>query len=157
MIGLQAGTTVLRVGAVSLNYIAQVLPLVVVRDRHASNFDASLTSAGLEQLPRRAFAVGIAPFGLELSTPAARRVSGFLMSAGGGLIFSRAFPDVTGRRTNFTLEAGGGLRIRTARGQWTQIGYKYHHMSNAGTAFANPGLDGNLVYAGYQWTARLPR
>ena len=157
MLGLQAGTTVLRMGGVTLNYVAQLLPVVMVSDRYARNFDTALDGAGLDRLPRRAYAVGVAPFGLELSTPAARRVSGYLMSAGGGLIFSRAFPDVTGRRTNFTLEAGGGLRIRTMRGQWTQVGYKYHHMSNAGTAFANPGLDGNLVYAGYQWTARLPR
>ncbi|MCC7054441.1 MAG: acyloxyacyl hydrolase [Gemmatimonadaceae bacterium] len=157
MLGLQAGTTVLRMGRVSINYIAQLLPLVVVSDRQAARFDADLDEAGLPRLPRRAYAFGVAPFGLELSTPAGRRVSAFLTSAGGGLIFSRAFPDVTGRRTNFTLEAGGGVRIRTGRDQWTQLGYKYHHLSNAGTAFANPGLDGNLVYAGYQWTARLPR
>lgn len=157
MLGLQAGTTVLRMGGVSLNYIAQLLPFVMINDRDASRFDAALDSAKLARIPAHAYAVGIAPFGLELSTSPRHRVSGFLQSAGGGLIFSRPFPDVTGRRTNFTLEAGFGLRIRTVRGQWTQLGYKYHHISNAGTAFANPGLDGNLVYAGYQWTARLPR
>lgn len=157
MVGLQAGTTVLRMGGVQMNYIAQALPLVVVIDRDADRFDAALESAGLARIPARAYAVGVAPFGLELSTSPRHRVSGYLASAGGGLLFTRPFPDVTGRRTNFTLEAGFGLRIRTARGQWTQLGYKYHHISNAGTAFANPGLDGNLVYAGYQWTARLPR
>ena len=64
---------------------------------------------------------------------------------------------MTGRRTNFTLEAGGGVRVRIGAAQWAQLGYKYHHISNAGTAFANPGLDGNVLYAGYQWSVRLPQ
>ncbi len=157
LLGLQAGTTILRVGAVQVNYVAQLLPLLVVHDRTAAAYDSLVKELAVAPLPRRAWAVGIAPFGLELATPASRRVSAYLSSAGGALIFSRAYPDVTGRRTNFTLEAGGGIRLRTRASQWAQLGYKYHHLSNAGTAFANPGLDANLFYAGYQWTARLPR
>lgn len=157
LVGFQAGTRVLRLGGVSVNYIAQVLPFVVIGDRFASQFDSVLDANKLARLPRRAYAVGVSPFGLEITTPSARRVSGYLMTAGGGLVFTRAYPDVTGRRTNFTLEAGGGARIRTTRAQWIQVGYKYHHMSNAGTAFANPGLDANLFFAGYQWATRLPR
>ena len=157
LLGVQAGTTILRLGAVRVNYIAQLLPLLVVSDRTAAGYDSLLRTVNAAPLPRRAWAVGIAPFGLELVTPASRRVSLFLASAGGAMLFSRAYPDVTGRRTNFTLEAGGGVRVRTTTSQWVQLGYKYHHLSNAGTAFANPGLDANLFYAGYQWTARLPR
>ena len=55
------------------------------------------------------------------------------------------------------LGAGGGVRVRVGASQWAQLGYKYHHISNAGTAFANPGLDGNVLYAGYQWSVRLPQ
>jgi len=157
ILGLQAGTTVLRLGAVRLNYIAQLLPIVRITDRKAAAFDSFLDAAGISRIPGRTYAVGLAPFGLEVTTPAEQRVSAFLSSAGGGLLFTRSFPDVTGRRTNFTLEAGGGFRVRVGQSQWAQLGYKYHHMSNAGTAFANPGLDGNLLYAGYQWAAQLPR
>lgn len=157
MVGVQAGTPVLRLGGIQINYLAQLMPFVVVNDRFARDFDAVLDSARLKRLPRRAYAVGLAPFGLEVATPSQRRVSGFLQSSGGGLIFFREFPDVTGRRLNFTLEAGGGIRLRVGSTQWAQLGYRYHHMSNAGTALANPGLDGNLVYAGYLWTAQLPR
>jgi Lipid A 3-O-deacylase (PagL) len=157
LVGLQAGTTVLRLGSISVNYIAQVLPFVMIGDRFASQYDSLLDANRLARLPRRAYAFGVSPFGLEVTTPAARRMSGYLMTAGGGLLFTRAYPDVTGRRTNFTLEVGGGLRVRTRQAQWIQAGYKYHHLSNAGTAFANPGLDANLFYAGYQWAARLPR
>ena len=157
IIGLQAGTTVLRLGPVRLSYVAQVLPMVRITDRKARDFDAYLDAAGIARIPGRAYAVGLVPFGLEVTSPSERRVSAFLSSAGGGLLFTSSYPDVTGRRTNFTLEAGGGFRVRFGHSQWAQLGYKYHHMSNAGTAFANPGLDGNLFYAGYQRAAKLPR
>jgi hypothetical protein len=157
MLALQAGTPVLRLGAVRVSYVAQLLPVFVVRDRGAAAFNPTLQASGIATLPTYSYAVGIAPFGLEFSSPMTRRVSAFLQSAGGGLVFSRVFPDVTGRRTNFTLEAGGGVRVRLGAARWAHVGYKYHHISNAGTAFANPGLDGNVVYAGYQWTARLPK
>jgi hypothetical protein len=157
MVGVQAGTPLLRVGGMQINYLAQLIPFVVVNDRFAGDYDAVLDSARLQRLPRRAYAVGLSPFGLEATTPPRRRLSAFLQSSGGALLFFRDFPDVTGRRLNFTLEAGGGIRFRLRPTQWAQLGYRYHHMSNAGTALANPGLDGNLLYAGYLWTARLPR
>ncbi len=157
VVGLQAGTPVLRLGPVRVSYIAQLLPLFIVSDRDAPAYNSFLDASGMPRLPQRAYAFGVSPFGLEIASPAARRVSVFASSAGGGLIFSHSFPDVTGRRTNFTLEAGGGLRVRVGSSHWAQLGYKYHHISNAGTAFANPGLDGNLLYAGYQWSVGLPQ
>lgn len=157
MLGLQAGTPILRLGPLRVNYFAQLLPVFVIMDREASAYDPYLDASGIARLPARSYAVGFSPFGLEVVAPLWRRAAVFAASSGGGLIFTRKFPDVTGRRTNFTLEAGGGVRIRVGTTQWVQLGYKYHHISNAGTAFANPGLDGNILYAGYQWAVRLPQ
>ncbi len=157
LLALQANTTLLRVGALRLNYVVQLLPIVRVTDRWAADFNEFVDAVGIPRIPGRSYAAGIAPFGIEVTSPDEQRVSAFLSSAAGGLLFTQAFPDVTGRLLNFTLEAGGGFRIRVGRSQWAQRGYKYHHLSNAGSGFANPGLDGNLFYAGYQWAARLPR
>lgn len=157
LVGLQAGTPILRLGPVRVNYIAQVIPLFVIIDGGAPAYDAYLDAGRLARLPKRSYAVGFSPFGVEAVAPLWRRVAVFAASSGGGLFFTRQFPDVTGRRTNFTLEAGGGVRVRIGATHWAQLGYKYHHISNAGTAFANPGLDGNIFYAGYQWAVRLPR
>ena len=157
MVGLQAGTPVLRLGQMRISYIAQLLPLLIISDRAAPEYNPYLDANGIPRLAQRSYAVGVSPFGLEIASPANLRVSVFAATAGGGLVFTKPFPDVTGRRTNFTLEAGGGLRVRIGAAQWAQVGYKYHHISNAGTAFANPGLDGNLLYAGYQWSVRLPQ
>ena len=157
MVGIQAGTPVLRLGVIRVSYLAQLLPLFIVSDRAAPAFNPYLDVNGIPRLAQRSYAVGVSPFGLEIASPANRRVSVFAAMAGGGLVFTHPFPDVTGRRTNFTLEAGGGVRVRIGAAQWAQFGYKYHHISNAGTAFANPGLDGNVLYAGYQWSVRLPQ
>lgn len=157
MLGIQAGTPVLRLGGMRVSYLAQVMPLVVISDRAAPEFNPYLDANGIPRLAQRSYAVGVSPFGLEIASPANLRVSVFAATAGGGLVFTHPFPDVTGRRTNFTLEAGGGVRVRIGAAQWAQLGYKYHHISNAGTAFANPGLDGNVLYAGYQWSVRLPQ
>ena len=157
LLGVQAGTPILRLGALRVNYFAQVVPLFMIVDRAAPAFDPYLDANGIARLPERSYAVGLSPFGIEVVAPLWRRASVFGATSGGGLIFTRRFPDVTGRRTNFTLEAGGGVRVRVNATHWAQLGYKYHHISNAGTAFANPGLDGNIFYAGYQWAVRLPR
>jgi hypothetical protein len=157
MVGIQAGTPVLRLGVIRVSYLAQLLPLFIVSDRAAPAFNPYLDANGIPRLAQRSYAVGVSPFGLEIASPANLRVSVFAATAGGGLVFTHPFPDVTGRRTNFTLEAGGGVRVRIGAAQWAQLGYKYHHISNAGTAFANPGLDGNVLYAGYQWSVRLPQ
>ncbi len=157
LIGVQGGTPILRLGAVRVNYFAQVIPFFVIIDRAAPAYNPYLDANGIARLPERAYAFGLSPFGLEVVAPVWRRASVFAATSGGGLIFTRQFPDVTGRRTNFTLEAGGGVRVRVNATHWAQLGYKYHHISNAGTAFANPGLDGNIIYAGYQWAVRLPQ
>ena len=156
MLALHAGTPILRLGPIRVNYVAQVIPLFVIVDRAAPAYDPYLDANGIARLPERSYAFGLSPFGLEVVVPVWRRAAVFAASSGGALIFTHQFPDVTGRRTNFTLEAGGGVRVRISAAQWAQLGYKYHHISNAGTAFANPGLDGNIFYAGYQWAVRLP-
>jgi hypothetical protein len=36
------------------------------------------------------------------------------------------------------------------------LGYKFYHISNAGTASRNPGLDGHMLVVGLQRTPRYP-
>jgi hypothetical protein len=47
--------------------------------------------------------------------------------------------------------------VRVGGAHWVRAGYKYHHLSNAYTAPLNPGVDGHVLHAGYQWAVRLPR
>lgn len=165
-LGLEASTPVLRVGGIRLAYAAQFLPVVALSGQSApvgyyatgsSAASGGSANTGVVPGPYRTYAVGIVPFGLEMSSPDSRRLSVFGAIAAGGLLFQRPVPVPEANSINFTLEFGGGVRVRTAGGRWLQVGWKYHHLSNAYLARENPGVDAHVLYAGYEWSARLPR
>jgi len=142
--------------------MAQALPFVMIQGRAAPTnyvpgYGGGVTLSRLLHEPDRAYAVGLSPFGLELATPTTRRLALYGAAAAGGLIFTRPFPVPEGTRVNFTLEFGGGALLRVGRDRWVQLGYKFHHISNAYTARLNPALAANVFYAGYQWSVHLPR
>jgi len=154
-LGVEAVTTILRFGLFRLAYTAQLLPLVVIRG--TSLPDGYYPPPGAPATPSTAYAIGVSPFGLELGVLAAKRLDIYLAAAAGGLWFTRPFPVPEAAQINFTLEYGAGARLRTTSRQWLQLGYKYHHLSNAYTKILNPGLDGHVFYVGYQWEVQLPR
>jgi hypothetical protein len=157
-IGLQALTPVLQAGPVTVSYAAQFLPVVIIEGRDSpESYYGVVDREGRVPGPDAAYAIGVSPFGLELTVRPLKNIGIYGAAAAGGLIFRRPFPVPEATRMNFTLEYGGGLLIRTGHGHWIQAGYKYHHLSNAYTARENPGLDGHVFYAGYQVPIRLPR
>ncbi|MGI8509661.1 MAG: acyloxyacyl hydrolase [Gemmatimonadaceae bacterium] len=167
-LGLEALTPVLRLGRVQVSYGVQLLPLVRLTGQ--TEHTEVVYDSGIVALARRptirtrvvqehvsAYAAGLSPFGLQIAVPLGSAVSVYGATAAGGLIFDRPFPIPQARRVNFTLEFGGGVLVRVGHERWVRVGYKYHHLSNAYTAPENPGLDGNVLYAGYDWSVRLPR
>jgi hypothetical protein len=156
--GIQAVTPVRRLGSLRVAYVVQILPVVAISGRTPPlYYPGQLGPDGLLPGPSRAYAFGVSPFGIELASPQESRLSVFGAAAAGALFFSRPFPVPEAERVNFTLEFGGGVRMRTRVGQWVQLGYKFHHLSNAYLGQMNPGLDAHVFYAGYQWSARLLR
>lgn len=105
----------------------------------------------LEQTGRGpVFGFGASPLGLELFGPRVRAVRPYLAAAAGFLWFTRNTPEPEARRLNATFEGGAGLRIDRGERHALLLGWKFHHISNAWTAPYNPGLDGNVVYLGFQ-------
>lgn len=157
-VGVQALTSILRVRGVELSYAAQLLPIVRLQGRAAPvGYTGLASDVPLLRSPAVAYAIGLSPFGLELTSPRSARLSVFGATAAGGLLFSRPYPVPEAARLNFTLEYGGGVLVRAGDSRWLRVGYKYHHLSNAYTADENPGVDGNVWYAGLEWGLSLPR
>lgn len=154
-LGAEASTRVLAAGPIHVYYSAQVLPMVLIT--------GSTLPVGYYPPPggpapdETAYAFGVVPFGLEITTPVDRRVAIYAAGAGGIVFFTKPFPVPEADSRNFTVEYGGGVRVRTGKAQWVQVGYKFHHLSNAYTNLVNPGLDANVWYAGYKWGITLPR
>ena len=157
-LGIQAVTPVRRVGRGTLAYAVQILPVVLISGRTAPRYyPGGLAPDGLLPVPARVYAFGFSPLGFELATPQENRLSVFGAAAGGVLLFRRPFPVPEADRLNFTFELGVGARLRTRPNQWLQLGYKLHHRSNAYRADMNPGVDGHVFHAGYQWSTRFRR
>ena len=53
-------------------------------------------------------------------------------------------------RVNFTAELGAGVLIGRPGRLGIALGYKFYHISNAGMAQHNPGIDNHMLTIGLQ-------
>jgi hypothetical protein len=166
LVALRYRRVLLASARVALAYTADLIPVAVATDNSSENFpfqipdDISvIASAGVVRLAgghlrpgwreaNTAFGVGAAPVGVEVSVSIARRFAVTFGGTAGFLAFSKAVPFANARKLNATLDAGCGFEVALG-GSWRGIGgYKFHHLSNAGTAELNPGLNARVWYLG---------
>jgi hypothetical protein len=120
-----------------VRWVVDAVPMALVGDRH--------TSTG-----RRAYSYGIgaSPIGAQVNFVHYRHVEPFLTSGGGFLYFNHRMFGTT-QQFNFTAQLGGGVQLFTSsRRTAIDLGYKYHHISNANLANRNPGLDSHMLFVG---------
>ncbi len=98
--------------------------------------------------PGSAFGFGVAPLGVVRRFARDRRASPFVAVNGGALVFDRRVPTTKASRFNFTASAELGLRIGPPDESALTVSYRFHHISNAGTAGENPGLASHLITLG---------
>ena len=55
---------------------------------------------------------------------------------------------------NFQLIYGVGIRVAPSRGPGLIVEFRSHHISNAGTAGKNLGVNAATVLTGVQWVLR---
>jgi hypothetical protein len=99
---------------------------------------------------RRAYSYGVggSPIGAQVNFVHYRHVEPFLTSGGGFLYFNHRMFGTT-QQFNFTAQLGGGVQLFTSsRRTAIDLGYKYHHISNANLGNQNPGLDSHMLFVG---------
>jgi Lipid A 3-O-deacylase (PagL) len=101
-----------------------------------------------------AYGFGAAPLGMQLRFRPGRVLQPYVAGSGGMLWFQREIPIQRAAQMNFTADAGVGLLVGKPGHLGVMAGYKLHHISNAGTARLNPGMDNYMIYAGL---LRIPR
>ena len=148
-VGLQAQTTVLKVGGARLSYGVQFVPAMIVRGRTLPLYYYVSPEELDTFIDNTAYAFALSPFALELAVPVAGRVAIYGAAAGGMIFFNKPFPVPEAQSSNFTIEWGGGVLVRLGQKQWVQAGYKFHHLSNAYNSLVNPGLDAHMFYVGF--------
>ena len=76
------------------------------------------------------------------------------MAGEAGLLWTSLDIPELDRIFNFQLLYGLGVRQVTARGPGLIVELRNHHLSNAGTAGENLGLNAITILAGVQWVLR---
>jgi opacity protein-like surface antigen len=93
------------------------------------------------------YGAGGSPVGAQVNFVHFRRVEPFLTSGGGFLYFNHRMFGAT--QFNFTAQLGGGVQLFTSsRRTAIDLGYKYHHISNANLGNQNPGMDSHMLFIG---------
>lgn len=76
------------------------------------------------------------------------------VTLGGGILWTSLDTREIDRRFNFQILYGLGVRLLPQRGPGWIIEVRNHHISNAGTAGENFGINAATVMAGVQWVLR---
>jgi len=146
LLALRYGVVFAHTRDLSFQYTADVFPFAAVFQ--PENY--RITGIGRFR-GRTVTAFGAAPVGFKVTARRKHLVQPFV-DATGGMLRSRIpipadLPEAT--RWNFTFDFGGGIQLLNIRGKAFRIGYRFHHLSNAGRSAINPGLDSHIVYVGF--------
>lgn len=91
---------------------------------------------------------GFNPAGVTTRFRTASRFSPMVGVAVGGLWFDKHVPTSRSSQFNFTAMLEAGVRLGPPDVRGITVTYRFHHISNAGTAGENPGLASHVVSLG---------
>jgi len=148
-IGLRYGRVLKTSKTVAFEWTIDLVPVAAL-----SNPRPEVTSSGpgftVTSLVRQSvYGFGAAPIGWKFNFRRNRRVQPFGQATGGFLYFSRQAPVDDSSRFNFTFDFSGGVQIVNSNRRSFTIGYKYQHISNGFTGTFNPGVDVQMIFAGF--------
>jgi opacity protein-like surface antigen len=91
----------------------------------------------------------ISPVGFQWNFLPRRKTQPFFSGHGGYMYSTRAIPLDSAGSFNFTFDLGAGVELYRSKTRSIRAEYRYHHISNHGTATANPGIDNGLFQLTY--------
>ena len=136
--------------SVSVSYTATALPAAIL----LQPTEALYTYGPHASPPHAVYGFGIAPLGFTLDLFRIRRVHPFAETMEGLIASSEPIPEneLNASGLNFLFDLGGGIRWEIGSRQAALFGYRFLHISNAGTTNFNPGVDNNIFYIGYSFS-----
>ena len=96
------------------------------------------------------YAAGFSPLQLRYNFIANRRSVPYVEIGGAVLGSTEPIPENTSR-VNFLTHGGVGLQLLHHQSRTLQIGMRYQHISNAGIAEHNPGINSLYFFTGLSW------
>lgn len=148
-VGLRYGRVLAASKTVAFEWTIDAVPLALLSN---DRFTLVPTGSGgflVQKTRKNVYGAGLSPIGLKFFFRRQHRVQPFAASTGGFLYFGEDVPISGAKRFNFTFDFGGGIQIINSSRRAFTIGYKYQHISNGDRSPINPGVDVQLVYAGF--------
>ena len=149
--GLSYGYRCWTPGSVSISYTVAAMPAAILRVpteviyRLEPPYQQTVDAHWV-------YGFAVAPLGFTFEF-GRRRVHPFIETLGGVIASTEPIPenqpDASG--LNFLFDFGGGVRWDLGQRRAVALGYKFLHISNAGTTSFNPGVDNNVIYFGYSF------
>jgi len=93
----------------------------------------------------------MSPAGFQWNFLPRRKSQPFFVGHGGYMYSTRAIPLITAGSFNFTFDLGAGVEHYRSKSQSIRAEYRFHHISNHGTAYQNPGIDNGLFQITYSF------
>lgn len=141
------------IGQLGLGYNRKFLKLgnQLIKYRFTLNLFSKVTYPEFEPDRDRASlsGFGISPLGFRINFNQKQLLQPFIDTSGGMLVFNDPFPDMRGKKFNYTLGLGGGVEYLLNSNSSLSFGYKYYHISNGERGQVNPGIDSSFFYLAF--------
>lgn len=148
-IGLRYGRILAANQNLAFSWTIDAVPVAVLSTRRITLVPTGSGSFTVQRTRDHTYGAGLSPIGLKLNFRHSQTVQPFVAGSAGFLFFSKVVPQPGAARFNFTYDFGGGVQIVRDSGRAFTFGYKYQHISNGYRAPVNPGVDVQLLYAGF--------
>lgn len=148
-IGLRYGRVLAASKTVAFEWTIDAIPLSILSNNRSTFVPNGTGGFTVTQTRKSVYGWGAAPIGLKFNFRRNRRVQPFGQATGGFLYFNEQVPLAGAARFNFTFDFSGGVQIVNSNRRAFTIGYKYQHISNGYRANFNPGVDVQMIFAGF--------
>jgi hypothetical protein len=148
-IGLRYGRVLAANDNLAFSWTIDAVPVAVLSVNRFTIVPTGSGSFTVQRSRDHTYAAGLSPIGLKLNFRRSQTLQPFASGSGGFLYFSKNVPVAGAARFNFTFDFGGGVQIVKNSGRAITIGYKYQHISNGDRSPINPGVDVQMLYAGF--------
>jgi hypothetical protein len=153
LVGLQYGLLLTRNHIVALSYIPEITPVAFLAQPSIHGFAVRRSIPSVTRT-QYVYGLGSNPASFELAFRPLHKVQPLLDMQGGFLYFSSKVPSVAAARFNFVADGRIGAKIVLGSGRSMSVAYVFHHLSNGFEAKDNPGVDSQMIYAGYTFNLR---
>lgn len=142
------GRTILTRHHLTLKYTIEAVPAAVLSEPYLDGQPVigPIAKGSPHQL---IYGGGFNPVGLQLNFRRGKRLQPFGTFNGGFLYFSRKVISPQASQFNFTVAGGAGVEFFVSANRAFQVGYRYHHLSNANITDRNPGTDSQMIFFGF--------